>query len=37
MLQGLIVSEGRGSMPAFGGQLSEAEISAVADFVAGAQ
>jgi mono/diheme cytochrome c family protein len=32
-----IVSEGRGGMPAFGGELSEAEISAVADFVAGAQ
>jgi mono/diheme cytochrome c family protein len=32
-----IVSEGRGSMPAFGSQLSEAEISAVADFVARAQ
>ena len=32
-----IVSEGRGSMPAFSGQVSEAEISAVADFVAGAQ
>lgn len=32
-----IVREGRGGMPAFGGELSEAEISAVADFVAGAQ
>ncbi len=32
-----IVSEGRGGMPAFGGELSEAEIAAVADFVAGAQ
>lgn len=32
-----IVREGRGGMPAFGGDLSEAEISAVADFVAGAQ
>ena len=32
-----IVREGRGGMPAFGGNLSEAEISAVADFVAAAQ
>jgi cytochrome c6 len=32
-----IVSEGRGGMPAFGGELSEAEIAAVADFVAGAR
>ncbi len=32
-----IVSEGRGGMPAFGGELSEAEISAVAEFVAGAR
>lgn len=32
-----IVREGRGGMPAFGGDLSDAEISAVAAFVAGAR
>ena len=32
-----IVSGGRGGMPAFGGDLSEEEIAAVAEFVAGAQ
>lgn len=32
-----IVSGGRGGMPAFGGDLSEQEIAAVAEFVAGAQ
>ena len=30
-----VVREGRGGMPAFGGKLSDAEISAVAAFVAG--
>jgi cytochrome c6 len=30
-----IVREGRGGMPAFGGRLSDAQISAVAAFVAG--
>ena len=29
-----IVTSGRGSMPSFSGQLSEAEIAAVADYVA---
>jgi cytochrome c551 len=32
-----IVSGGRGGMPAFSGDLSEEEIAAVAEFVAGAQ
>jgi mono/diheme cytochrome c family protein len=32
-----IVREGRGGMPAFGGDLSEDEIAAVAAFVAGAR
>jgi mono/diheme cytochrome c family protein len=32
-----IVRDGRGGMPAFGGQLSEAEISAVAAFVSAAR
>jgi mono/diheme cytochrome c family protein len=32
-----IVSGGRGGMPAFGSDLSEEEITAVAEFVAGAQ
>ncbi len=32
-----IVTEGRGGMPAFGGDLSEEEIAAVAEFVAGAR
>ena len=31
-----IVSDGTGSMPAFGGALSDDEIAAVAEFVAGA-
>jgi mono/diheme cytochrome c family protein len=31
-----VVRDGSGSMPAFGGRLSEAEIQAVAAFVAGA-
>jgi len=30
-----IVRDGTGSMPAFGGELSDGEITAVADFVAG--
>ena len=30
-----IVRDGRGGMPAFGDQLSDEEISAVAEFVAG--
>jgi mono/diheme cytochrome c family protein len=33
---GAVVSSGRGGMPAFGGDLSSAEIQAVADYVAGA-
>jgi mono/diheme cytochrome c family protein len=32
-----IVREGRGGMPAFGGELSDAEIAAVAEFVAGSR
>jgi mono/diheme cytochrome c family protein len=32
-----IVRDGRGGMPAFGGDLSDAEISAVAEFVAGSR
>lgn len=32
-----IVTEGRGGMPAFGGDLSEEEIAAVAEFVASAR
>ena len=32
---GAIVRDGSGSMPAFGGELSDGEITAVADFVAG--
>jgi mono/diheme cytochrome c family protein len=32
-----IVREGRGSMPAFGGRLSDAEVAAVAAFVAGSR
>ncbi|MGI9556444.1 MAG: c-type cytochrome [Solirubrobacterales bacterium] len=31
-----IVTDGRGSMPSFGGQLDEAQIQAVAEFVASA-
>jgi mono/diheme cytochrome c family protein len=32
-----IVREGRGSMPAFGGRLSDAEVASVAAFVAGSR
>jgi mono/diheme cytochrome c family protein len=32
-----IVRDGRGGMPSFGGDLSDAEISAVASFVAGSR